>query len=634
MAVLTVQGLAKYWGADLLFKEISFLLNDGEKIALVGRNGTGKTTLLQILMGRMEHDEGSIQLIGGCRVGYLSQDPNFTPGHTMMQEAETVFGHLHKWERELRELEDRMGSTTDETELQAVMDEYTRITANFEAADGYDRHVRIKMVLFGVGFTDEDLSKQVDILSGGQKVRLGLAKLLLEAPDLMLLDEPTNHLDLQATEWLEGYFRNLKSAAILVSHDRYFLDKVITRTLEMENHSAEVYHGNYSYFLVEKKRRREAAMDAYQRQMEQVNKLQFFINKWKAGTRSTMAKSREKMLDKMEIIERPKTGQKDMKLDFQMDYESGNDVLKVEQLSKYYGDTRIFSAVNLELSKGDRIALVGPNGAGKTTFLKIANNLIKPSSGTLHWGVGIQLGYFSQDLDALDYSRTCMEEILEIPGFTKFDAYSLLGRFLFSGEDAHKAIAQCSGGERNRLILAKLMVAGANVLLLDEPTNHLDLESKQLLEEALAEFPGTVLFVSHDRYFVDQVATKIWEFEHGGVTQYEGNYSAYRAEKERLAQYAAQQLGEAAAPPKPAEVARQEGVNQSRSRKEERKAADTVRKLEQEIQAKESRRVELETAMANPDIYKTATGRALVSEYNLLKDELERLFADWERALE
>jgi ATP-binding cassette, subfamily F, member 3 len=637
MAILTVQGLAKYWVVDLLFKEINFILNEGEKMALVGRNGTGKTTLLKILMGRLEYDEGSILMPAGCRIGYLSQDPEFTAGRTMLEEAQSVFGYLQKWEKDLRTLEDRMGAAADEAELQVIMEEYTRVTAHFEAAGGYDAPARVKTVLFGVGFSEEDLSKLVDVLSGGQKVRLGLAKLLLDEPDLMMLDEPTNHLDLEAVEWLEGYFKNMKSAAILVSHDRYFLDKVITKTLELDNTRSDMFHGNYSYYLEEKTRRVEAAMSIYERQQKEIEKLQSFYLKWRSTpSRKDQAMSRKRQLDKIEVLDKPKERHKSMKLGFDMDFESGNDVLKTENLSKAFGDQTIFSGMNMRLYKGDKVALVGPNGSGKSTFLKIAHGLIQPTTGLVYWGVGVQRGYFSQDLDDLDYNRTCMAEILEIPGYTKFDAHSLLGRFLFSGDDVQKKISQCSGGERNRLILAKLMVAGANVLLLDEPTNHLDLESKQVLEEALQDFPGTVLFVSHDRYFVDQVATKIWEFGGPeGVAEYEGNYSAYKAEQERLAGLAAQAVEAAgeAPPVKQAETARKESQQASRDRKEERRAAEFLRKLEQEIHALEGRKGELEARLADPDIYKTASGREAVAEYNAIAGDLERLYLEWEKSL-
>ncbi|MGE5674730.1 MAG: ribosomal protection-like ABC-F family protein [Mycobacterium leprae] len=634
MAILTVQGLSKYWGVELLFKDISFLLNEGEKMALVGRNGTGKSTLLKILMERMEHDEGTVIMPSGCRIGYLSQDPEFTPGRTLLEEAQSVFAYLQKWERDLRALEDRMGATGSDEELQAVMDEYTRVTAQFEAAGGYEAPARVKMVLFGLGFVEEDLRKPVEVLSGGQKVRLGLGKMLLEEPDLMLLDEPTNHLDLEATEWLENYFRNMKSAAILVSHDRYFLDKVITRVLEIENATCDIYYGNYSYYLEEKKRRQEALLTEFERQQAEYSRLEAFYLKWRnTPSRKDQAQSRKKMMDRMELMERPQTRHKNVKLEFDIDFESGNDVLKTENLAKAFDDNLVFSGLNLQLFKGDRVALVGPNGCGKSTFMKVVHGLMKPTAGSYFWGVGVERGYFSQDLDQLDHSRTCMEEMLEIPGFTKFDAYSLLGRFLFSGDDALKRIDQCSGGERNRLILAKMTVEGSNVLLLDEPTNHLDLDSKIVLEEALNEFPGTLVFVSHDRYFVDQVANKIWEFSDGHVTQYEGNYSDYTAEKQRLAMLAAQAETAEGPKPKPSELSRQQGSQASKDRKEEKKAAEALRRLEQEIHTLEARKAELETHMSDPDLYKTATGRQTVGEYNSVQADLERLYEEWERSV-
>ncbi|BAD40097.1 ABC-F family ATP-binding cassette domain-containing protein [Symbiobacterium thermophilum] len=637
MAILTVQGLTKYWGVDLLFKDISFLLNEGEKMALVGPNGAGKTTLLRILLGRMEYDEGRIIMPAGTRVAYLSQDPEFTPGRTVFQEARSVFSHLAKWERDLRELEARMGEAESEEALQAVMDEYTRVTALYEAAGAYDAPARTRAVLFGLGFTEADLEKPVEVLSGGQKVRLGLAKILLAEPDLMLLDEPTNHLDLQAVEWLEGYFRQVKSAAILVSHDRYFLDRVISRTLEIDSHTCDMYHGNYSYYVEEKKRRLEARLSAYERQQREAERLRTFYEKWRSNAnRKGQAMSRKRQLEKMELMERPQVKRRTMRLSFDVDYESGDDVLVVEGLAKSFGDRTLFRNANLTVQKGDRIALVGPNGSGKTTFLKIIHGLVQPSAGSYRWGVGVQRGYFSQDLDDLDPSRTCLEEIMALPGFTRYDAHSLLGQFLFSGEDALKRIGDCSGGERNRLILAKLMVSGANVLLLDEPTNHLDLESKQVLEEALRAYPGTVLFVSHDRFFVDRIATHVWEFgQPEGIAVYEGNYTAYREEKERQALLAAQAAAAAGADGRaelPRSGAGQDGAGRrpARSRKEERKAAEAVRRLEAEIQRLEQRKAELEERMADPDIYRSATGREAVAEYNAVRDELERLYVEWE----
>ncbi|HHW15215.1 MAG TPA: ABC-F family ATP-binding cassette domain-containing protein, partial [Firmicutes bacterium] len=556
MAVLQMAGLAKYWGAETLFKDVDLLVNEGEKVALVGRNGTGKTTLLRLVLGRVEPDAGTVTLSAGCRVGYLSQDPEFMTGRTVLTEAQSVFAQLERWAEELRALERQMGASRDETQLQMLMERYAQLLARYEEAGAYSVTARVKAVLFGLGFAEGDLDKPVEALSGGQKVRLGLARLLLEEPDLLLLDEPTNHLDLAATEWLEGQLKTLKSAALLVSHDRYFLDRVATKTFELENQTGVFYAGNFSFSREEKRRRLEQAIEAYERNQAERARLREFYEKWRSTpTRKSQALSRKRQLDKMEVLERPVSHRKDMKLDFRVGRGSGNDVLAVEGLRLAYGDHVVLSGLTLRVAKGDRVALVGPNGAGKTTLLKALAGRLAPAGGHLRWGANVELGYFSQDLEGLDPTRTCLEEMLAIPGFTRYDAHALLGRFLFSGEDALKLIGRCSGGERNRLVLAKLTVSGANVLLLDEPTNHLDLESKAVLEEALVEYPGTVLFVSHDRYFVDRVATKVWEVSSGGVTEYAGNYSAYKAEKERRAALAATA---APPPPKPAVAARQE----------------------------------------------------------------------------
>lgn len=673
MAVLSVRNLAKYWGADVLFRNVSFLVNEGEKVALVGRNGTGKTTLLRIIAGLLGYDEGAVSLAKGCRAGYLTQDPEFSlgPDATLSAEAQSVLAHLDDWEVELRSLEEKMARVEREDELTSIMERYGRLAEKFEMAGGYDAPARVKAILFGLGFGEEDLEKPVKVLSGGQKVRLGLAKILLEEPDLMLMDEPTNHLDLAATEWLEEYLRSLRVAALIVSHDRYFLDRVTTQTLELAHETAELYAGSYSFYVQEKQRRLEAARDAYERQQREIARIQFFIDKFRAGTRATMAKSREKALARMERLERPPAEEKTMGLRFNMEFDTGREVLKTKNLTKAY-DKLLFSGVGLRLYKGERVALVGPNGAGKTTLIKILHGLERPTAGSFMWGVGVRRGYFSQDLDSLNYQNTCLQEIMDLPGFTRFEAQSLLGRFLFSGEEVQKPIAACSGGERNRLSLAKLMVTGANVLLLDEPTNHLDLESKQVLEEALVEFPGTVIFVSHDRYFVDRVATKIWEFAEDGsgqVREYQGNYSAYRAQKEREREQAQQQAqerqpvqqrqpaqgrgqgqdpvqGQAQAQAKVKVKSqtrtqprgREEAPGQHRlSPQARRKAAEALRLLEATIENLERRQADLEALLADPQTYKSAasagdddTARQLVAEYEAVNAKLKALYVEWE----
>lgn len=628
MEVLSVTGLTKYWGADLLFKDVTFRVNAGEKVTLVGSNGTGKTTLLKILMGRMEYDEGTINLRPGARVGYLRQDHEFAPGVTLLDEAESVFAHVRDWERHLRSLEAQMAQASGSA-LEAIMEKYARATAKYEAMDGYSINAQVKRVLFGLGFSENDLPIPAESLSGGQKVRLGLAKLLLEAPELMLLDEPTNHLDLSAVEWLEAYLAGMDSAAIIVSHDRFFLDRIGKRTLELEHNRAEIYSGNYTFAMAEKEQRQTGALDAYKRQQQEIKKLRDFYEKWRSTPRrKAQAMSRKKKLDKMELLDRPITKHRTLKINFKMQETSWTEVLTTENLGFSYGDKVVFADANLKVEKGERVALLGPNGAGKTTFLKTIKGLLEPTNGIYHWGNRVKIGYFSQELEGLDESRTCLEEILELPGFTRSAAYTLLGQFLFSGEDAHKEIRHCSGGERNRLILAKLMVAGANVLLLDEPTNHLDLESKTALEKALEAYQGTVIFVSHDRYFVDQIATKVWEFRSGRVTEYAGNYSAYRAEKEKLAELAQAQ----------AEMQQSNRKSRqttgSKANEAQKQAEKELRRVEEEIERLEEEKSSLELSLSDPRIYKTPEGGQMAAEYNALLDNLAKLYAQWEEISE
>jgi len=627
MSIITVKGLSKYWGAELLFQGVEFMLNPGEKMALLGRNGTGKTTLMQILLGKMEHDDGMVVKAGGLRLAYLSQDPELVPENTVLIEAQRALTHISELERKLRACEREMAEAGGR--LATLMEQYGDLTAQYEAAGGYDARTRVLTVLNGLGFTGQDLDKPVAILSGGQKVRLGLAKVLLSEPDLMLLDEPTNHLDLEATEWLENYFQNMRAAAILVSHDRYFLDKVISKVYELDQRTGEIYHGNYSFYVDEKKRRAEAAMLAFERQQEEYRKLEAFYLKWRlTPSRKDQAMSRKKKLDKMELMDRPRNNQKSVNMRWQNARETGEDVLEVRVLSKQYGDKTLFSGVSLYAYKGDKIALVGPNGVGKTTLLKIIHELLTPTVGTFRWGKGVKRGYFSQDLDDLDPSRTCFEEMLAIEGFDNFMARSLLGRFLFSGQDAEKRIATCSGGERNRLILAKLVVSGANVLLLDEPTNHLDIAAKEVLQEALEAFAGTIVLISHDRYFVDRVANKVWEFSSEGVTPYEGNYSDYKAEKARReALKAAEQVEQTKSV---AERIRGQKSSELRQRQEERQRAKAIAELENKITALEQEKAALEQQLATEQTYRDDGGRELVSRYRSLLEELTRQYLIWD----
>jgi len=620
MALLAVGGLSKYWGADLLFEDLSFSLNKGEKMALVGRNGTGKTTLLKILMGQEEYDGGQLSVAANTRIGYLPQDhtPMLLAGRTLFEEARSVFFQIHQWEQNLRTLEVQMSSAREE-DLKPLMNQYAHLTAQFEAAGGYSIPAKIRAVLFGMGFSEAKLDNRVQSLSGGEKMRLAMAKLILEEPEVMLLDEPTNHLDLATTEWLESYLATISSSLIIVSHDRYFLDKVTTITLELEHKRCDLYRGNYSFYLKEKKLRQEAALTSYLRQEEKRAKLQTFYEKWRATpTRKNQALSRKKALDKMELVEKPQGPQATMALNFQVQQHSAKSVLTIADLEMSFPDKTLFERVDLQVRRGERIALLGPNGAGKTTLLRIIQGLVAPSSGSVNWGSGVDVGYFSQALDTLNYQNSCLEEMMELPGFNKFSAHALLGRFLFSGDDAHKLISQCSGGERNRLLLAKLMAGEHNVLLLDEPTNHLDLDSKAILEEALEDYPGTMILVSHDRFFLNRITTRVWEIAEGTIVQFQGNYSAYKEEQLRLEAKALETEKEKEKPEK------------KQSPKVMRKKEVQEQQLEEEIQELEERKAQLEEEMGNPEIYKLDAGREIVAAYEALNLELLELYAQWE----
>lgn len=630
MAILTVQNAGKYFGHQRLFAGVSFLLNEGERMALVGPNGAGKTTLLRGIAGQVELEEGRVAIQPGARVAYLSQDPDLDPERTVLAEAETAFRHLQRWEQQLRELEAQMGQVAPGPELEALMVQYGRLSVRYEAAGGYEAGARVRTVLAGLGFTPDQFRLPTRALSGGQKVRLGLARLLLSAPDLMLLDEPTNHLDLAAVEWLEGYLKQVRASALIVSHDRYFLDNVVGRVLELEAGSLHLYHGNYSAYLVARAQRQEQRAEEWRRAQEEAERLRAYIRQYGAGNRATQAHDRERKLERLEgrmqQLEAP-VQRRELKLQFTPDLVSGEDVLKLDGLTRAFGDKVLFAGVTREVRRGDRIALVGPNGAGKTTFLKTIHGLIPPTAGSYWWGVGVERAYFSQELDQLDGSGSVLEEMLLIPGMTLFAARSLLARFLFRGDDVvNRPVRALSGGERNRLTLCKLVLSGANVLLLDEPTNHLDLEAKEVLEEALQSFPGTLIFVSHDRYFVDRLATQVWEFGGGPVTFYAGGYSDYRAAREQS--LAAAAAAPAAPPPRMAP-----GRAEEKTRgKEARRAQAELRRLEEAITRLEERKQHLEQALADPDAYRGPRGRELAAAYQAVARDLERLYTEWEAA--
>lgn len=659
MTVLSINKVEKYFGARCLFEDITFTVGDGEKVALIGRNGEGKTTLLRIIAGQMDYDGGDIARVGARSCGYLTQDPQFTPGNSLRDELAAVFADQRQRETELRRLEADMATPEvygDEAALARIMDDYSRRSLEFEAAGGYDYETKIRATLMGLGFAEEELSLPLTALSGGQKVRAGLARLLLESPDLLLLDEPTNHLDIEATEWLEEYLRVYKGGVLIVSHDRYFLDRIVGKVVEIEDRRSSVYQGNYSAYQLQKEERLRLQLAEYERQQEEIAHLQSFIDRFRAQANFRyMVRSRVNKIERMEIVNKPRLHVKAMGVRFEAGRSIGREVLNLDGMGREFDGRTLFRDFTATVWNGDRVALVGRNGAGKTTFLRIVTGRLEPSWGDYAWADNVDIAYFSQDLNDLDDENTLFDEILTCGDMTNTEVRSLLGRFLFIGEDVFKKVSTLSGGERNRLTLAKLVISGANVLILDEPTNHLDLASKQALEQALAEFPGTILLVSHDRYFIDRVATRVFEFSEGSILSFPGNYSAYRGELARLAallaagksipeQFAVrpdirksaglparppEQPREAAAAPRP-------GADQSDRAspdvKSRRQLAAERGAVEVEIEKLEAEKHELEGLFAGGEAYRN--GGEPVRRYGEISARLSELYALWETLVE
>jgi ATP-binding cassette subfamily F protein 3 len=540
MPIVSVIQVGKSFGAERIFSEVSFQIDAYDRIGLVGPNGAGKSTLLNLLAGREEPDEGTIAIARNIRIGYLTQTIDFQPQNSLQEEMLTVFAEVQDWEHELSELALKLA--TPEAQNDSVLHErllkrYDELQTRFELAGGYIYENRIDQVLDGLGFTREQQEAPVMQLSGGQQTRAALAKLLLQEPDLLLLDEPTNHLDLAALEWLETYLASWKGAMVVVAHDRYFLDKVVSRTIEMAFGRIEEYPGNYTKYLRLREERMERRMREYEAQQAHIAHTEEFIRRYKAGQRSREARGRQKLLDRLERVERPQDFP-GMHFEFNSVVDSGQVVLSTQKLVAGYPPLDqqsepmiLLRVADLELLRGDRVGLLGPNGAGKTTLLRTIIGEIPPISGHVYPGHNVRISYYSQTHSGLNPQRTIVDEIRQVSTLSEDGARSFLARFLFSGDDVFKPIGALSGGERSRVALAKLTLQGSNFLVLDEPTNHLDLQSRQFLEEVLSEFEGTLLFVSHDRYFIDSLATKVWVIEDGVLIPYMGNYSEYRTHK-------------------------------------------------------------------------------------------------------
>lgn len=627
-----------------VLKNVSFHIEDHEKAAIVGINGAGKTTLLRIIVGEMTPDDGQVVLAKDKTLGYLAQNSTVDTSHTIYEELLSVKADLLRLEEKIRECENNM-KHADGDALEDLMKQYTSLTHAFETGGGYLYRSELVGVLKGLGFTEDEFSKPVATLSGGQKTRVALGRLLLQNPDLIILDEPTNHLDMTSIAWLETYLLNYKGAVLIVSHDRYFLDRIAGKVIEIDQSKATTFMGNYSDYAVKKEQLRVAAWNAYMNQQRDIKHQEEVIEKLKSFNREKSikrAESREKMLDKIEVIEKPSEVRTDMKLTLTPRILSGNDVLTVEHLSKSFDSHKLFTDVNFEIKRGEHVAIIGDNGSGKTTLLKILNGLVPADQGTFRLGSNVEIGYYDQEHHVLHSEKTLFEEISDdYPYLNNTQIRNVLAAFLFTGEDVFKRISNLSGGERGRVSLAKLVLSNANFLILDEPTNHLDIMSKEILEDALNGYEGTILYVSHDRYFINRTAHRILDLTEGQFISYVGNYDYYLEKHDTvMAAIEANAPQNADADSAVAAKAAESEVKLDwKAQKEEqarlRKKENDLKKCEEKIAELEARISEIDTEMSDPTIgTQVAKLQELSKEQTSCQEQLEKLYEQWEELAE
>ena len=632
--ILSCQNICKSFGEKIILKDASFHIEDREKAALIGNNGAGKTTLLRIIMHELSPDSGNVVLAKDKNIGYLAQYQDIHGHHTIYEELISTKQHIIDMENRLRSLEQEMKTTTGDA-LDSLMNTYTRLSHQFELENGYAYKSEIMGVLKGLGFTEEDFERQIETLSGGQKTRVALGKLLLASPDILLLDEPTNHLDMESISWLETYLLNYPGVVFIVSHDRYFLDKVVTKVVEIEAGNMRMYSGNYSAYALKKAQLRDAQYKAYLNQQRDIKHQEAVIAKLKSFNREKSikrAESREKMLDKVQRIDKPQEIQNQMRISLEPRFVSGNDVLTVESLSKSFPGQTLFSDISFEIKRGERVALIGNNGTGKTTMLKIINGLIDADSGRFTLGSKVQIGYYDQEHHVLHMEKTIFEEISDAyPTLTETEIRNMLAAFLFTGDDVFKLISALSGGERGRVSLAKLMLSEANFLILDEPTNHLDIASKEILEEALNSYTGTIFYVSHDRYFINQTATRILDLTNQAIVNYIGDYDYYLEKKEELTEKYAPAAAQAVTEAKQASDNKLSWQQQKEEQARQRKRENELKKVEARIEELETRDKEIDETMILPDICTNVAECAKLSkEKATITEELEGLYEKWE----
>lgn len=642
--ILSCQNISKAFVENQVLKNVSFHIEDHEKAAIVGINGAGKTTLLRIIVGEMTPDDGQVVLAKDKTLGYLAQNSTVDTSHTIYEELLSVKADLLRLEEKIRECENNMKHAEGDA-LEDLMKQYTSLTHAFETGGGYLYRSELVGVLKGLGFTEDEFSKPVATLSGGQKTRVALGRLLLQNPDLIILDEPTNHLDMNSIAWLETYLLNYKGAVLIVSHDRYFLDRIAGKVIEIDQSKATTFMGNYSDYAVKKEQLRVAAWNAYMNQQREIKHQEEVIEKLKSFNREKSikrAESREKMLDKIEVIEKPSEVRTDMKLTLTPRILSGNDVLTVEHLSKSFDSHKLFTDVNFEIKRSEHVAIIGDNGSGKTTLLKILNGLVPADQGTFRLGSNVEIGYYDQEHHVLHSEKTLFEEISDdYPYLNNTQIRNVLAAFLFTGEDVFKRISDLSGGERGRVSLAKLVLSNANFLILDEPTNHLDIMSKEILEDALNGYEGTILYVSHDRYFINRTAHRILDLTEGQFVSYVGNYDYYLEKHDTvMAAIEASTPQSADADNTAATKAAESEVKLDwKAQKEEqarlRKKENDLKKCEEKIAELETRISEIDTEMSDPSIgTQVAKLQELTKEQAACQEQLEKLYEQWEELAE
>ena len=640
--ILACQNINKAFGTNVILKDASFHIEEKEKAAIVGINGAGKSTLLKIIMKQIPADSGEVILAKDRTIGYLAQHEAVSSGNTIYEELLEVKQDIFELERHIRTLELQMKSQSG-GELEQTLELYNRLNTEFEQKNGYACKSEIVGVLKGLGFTEDEFSKQVDTLSGGQKTRVALGKLLLAKPDLILLDEPTNHLDMQSIAWLENFLINYSGAVIIVAHDRYFLNRVVSKVIEIDHAKATTFLGNYSAYSEKKAQLRDSQLKAWMNQQREIKHQQEVIDKLKSFNREKSikrAESREKMLEKMEVLDRPDTEVQELKLSLEPRFPSGNDVLRVEGLAKSFGDHTLFTDLDFEIKRGERVALIGNNGTGKTTILKIINELLAADAGSFTLGSKVCIGYYDQEHHVLHMEKTLFEEISDdYPTLTNTEIRNVLAAFLFTGDDVFKRISDLSGGERGRVSLAKLMLSEANFLILDEPTNHLDILSKEILEQALNRYTGTVFYVSHDRYFINQTATRILELTGNTLVNYIGNYDYYLEKKDELTKIYVPSATEEETASLPSSSAETAGKLTWQQQKEEqariRKRQNELKKTENRIHVLEVRDKEIDELMMQEEVFtNVAKCVELNKEKTAVNEELEQLYERWEELAE